>query len=362
MTLSDYYADGTLDSALTQENRLLFDDWYHEWLNGDYRPSTIQSELSCIKTWMEYCQSRDIDVKSASESDIKKYLRRRQSTLSDSALSSTATAIRKWHEWLVETSVRDDDPTAHIALDQMFNTYNPGLSQRQAALNEDSAPDELTTITPKIVDEMAKYCGAPRTRNELLIRLGFQTAMRPSEIARAKVENIDWDARSIYVKTSKAEPDHPYFQRYVFWHQDLDSLMYRWIGGPDGGGEREAYNVHKDSETIFLTRKKPEMRSEYVSRIVREAAQRAGVQQELGVTARQVPQDRDDDEKDGVPLYQISGHELRRASITHYANNVDVLNLHEIQAIAGHKLILQTREYVHDDWDKLKRKMRRVSF
>jgi site-specific recombinase XerD len=363
VTLDDYYADGTLEDALTPENLDLFRSWYLEWLKADYSPTTISTELSYVKTWIQDCQDRDADITEQKETDIKRYLRQRNAEISDSGLNSSTTAFRKWHEWMVETGRREDNPTEDIDLSEMFSSYNPGVSQRQAALNELTDPDELTTITPEDVDELAKYSGSPKTRNELLIRLGFQSAMRPAEIAWAKVDNIDWDDRTIRIRTAKAEPDHPYYQRYVFWHRDLDALMYRWIGGEDGGGEREAYQTHRDSEYIFLTKKKPKMRPEYVSRLVREAAERAGLQRELARTARQVPQNEGVDEKpDSVPLYQISGHELRRASLTHYVNKVDSIQLHEAQILAGHQHISQTRSYVHDDMEQLKRKMRTVTF
>lgn len=365
MSLSDYYKEGTLEEAFTPENLRLFEDWYIEFLKGDYKPTTISSELSYVKVWIEECQERGIDITEATESQQKRYLRRCQGRLSDSALSSTATSLRKWHDWLVEAEFRDDDPMADIELDELFNEFNPGVPERDRALKEIYGTDELKTITPDVVDEMGKYCGSPRTRNELLIRLGFQTAMRPVELVNARVDKIKWDERAIDIETAKADPDHPYDTRLVFWHKNLDSLMYRWLGGPDssGGGERAAYKVHEDSPYIFLTRKSKQMRPEYASRIVREAAQRAGVQKTLGETARQVPQNEDDeDAPDGVPLYQISGHELRRASITHYVNKVDALDLHEVQALAGHKRISQTRSYVEDDWEQMKQKMRRITF
>lgn len=361
MSLTDHFRQDTLNEAFSDPDTFdLFESWYVEYLRGDYKETTIQGNLSNAKNWLQYCEENDIPVDAASETEIIRYLRRVQGRLSDSALSNTMTAIRKWQDWLVEIDYRASDPTEEIVLPDLFNSYNPETSQRQRALNDRTAPDELTVISPEEVDSMAQYCGSPRARNELLIRLMFQSTMRPAEVSSARIDNIDWDDRSIHIKTAKADPDHEFYRRFVYWHRDLDALMHRWCGD---GGEREAYSTHSDSPYVFLTRKKPYIRSSYVSRIVREAAQRAGIQKELGETARQVEQYKDDDSKpDGTPLYQVSGHELRRASITHYVNNVDELNIHEVQALAGHENIQQTIDYVAEDWDEIQSKMRRITF
>lgn len=361
MSLTDHFREETLDEAFNDPDTFdLFESWYVEYLRGDYKPTTIQGNLSNAKSWLQYCEDNDIPVDTASETEITRYLRRTQGRLSDSGLSNMTTAIRKWYDWLVEVDYRDTDPTENIVLSELFNSYNPGTSQRQKALNERTAPDELTVISSEDVDSMAKHCGSPRTRNELLIRLMFQSTMRPVEVSNARIDNIDWNDRSIHIKTAKADPDHQFYRRFVYWHRDLDALMHRWCGD---GGEREAYSTHSGSPYLFLTRKKSYMRSTYVSRIVREAAKRAGVQQELGETARQVKQNREDESKpDGTPLYQVSGHELRRASITHYVNNVDELDVHEVQALAGHEDIQQTIDYVSEDWGEIQSKMRRVTF
>ena len=187
--VTDYYTRETLERDLSDQHLLLFVDFFQERLRGDYAPTTIQSELSYVKSWMMACQTRGVDAREATDTDIKQYLRRRQGELSDSALNSTAVAIRKLYGWLAEGR-RADNPAAGIDLDEMFSSYSPGVSERETALKDKRAPDDLHTITPADVDTMAEHCGAPRTRNELLIRLGFQTAMRPRELADAKVDDV----------------------------------------------------------------------------------------------------------------------------------------------------------------------------
>jgi integrase/recombinase XerD len=83
------------------------------------------------------------------------------------------------------------------------------------------------------------------------------------------------------------------------------------------------------------------MVGQQINNIVKESAQNAGVQRPL----RPINPSSDDEIKE----WFVTTHRLRRSAISHWVNDCETLDLHQVRRIAGHARIEQTMEYVEDD-------------
>ena len=320
----------------------LYERYITEVVEGDYRKSSADSKLSHLRTWLKWCRSEDIEPTGFEEKDAYKYFGSRKSEVSDSTLSSSYSTVNSFFEWGTTVELCDSNPVDEFTLSEQFEKYSPSYSERQRALDQQTEPEEQTVIDRQTVNKIIETPGSPAVRNELLFRLLYQTGCRASEIANITLDNVSLEERKIYLKTAKADETHPFQYRYVYYEDNLDFLMQRWSDAEVG--ERNVYGTSSDSDYLFLTRKSPQMRAGYISRLVREAAERAGVQRVLNTRPSDLPN------TEVVEQHQIAAHEFRRARITELANRQG-MPLHHVQAIAGHAKLEQTREYVDDsDW------------
>jgi len=137
--------------------------------------------------------------------------------------------------------------------------------------------DEFIHITPEEVDLMVEHAPKPRTRNQLMFRLMFQTGVRAQECRDIKLESVDPEKReiSVYCKKKVVDKDSDRW-RDVYYQPSLDTLMSLWLNQ-----RRPTYATAKDSEYLFLTNRSEQVGKSRIQELVRETAGEAGIQEEL---------------------------------------------------------------------------------
>jgi integrase/recombinase XerD len=139
-------------------------------------------------------------------------------------------------------------------------------------------------------------------RDELLIKLMYQTGLRRSEVAALKLpehksdSHIDTEKNQVVVseddsKTNNGGRTVPY--------QDLEPELTMWLSQ----GFRDRHCYADDSPYLFLTKQTPSISGTTISRIIRDAAEDAGIQEVYGKDA------------DGNPKRRITAHSLRSAFV-----------------------------------------------
>lgn len=138
---------------------------------------------------------------------------------------------------------------------------------------------------------------SPSFRNELLIRCMWQGHFRESELVNLKVENVDLENNrfhEFWIPKTNALGS-------VSFDDSLKWLLDEWLNG----GYRDSYVTASESDYLFLTNRSEQMPHDRPNKIIRKAAENAGIQEVLQTDAA------------GKKRHAITSHSIRRGSAMH---------------------------------------------
>ena len=182
-------------------------------------------------------------------------------------------------------------------------------------------------------------------RDELLLRILWETGIRAKEASNIKISHVSDDRKSIEIRSAKktetADPDELW--RTVFLPESTAVRLRKWMDK----GVRLKYSEAEASPYLFVTLRSPKMEPNSVNRRVKKVAERAGIQRESMETA------------DGRSRGLVSSHTLRRSFAVHRVKNgMPIVTLAEL---LGHSLMETSRIYtkfVNADLKKMNRRYR----
>lgn len=300
------------------------------------------------RAWLSWCEEEELSPFDVTERDVRLYVREMDSEgYAEPTITRRFATVSKYYYFLsndpvVDVDLTEENPTSDISLSRDFNISNTAEYPR--VLDREGRSDvialDYSEIEP-IFDHVPGSKRFTRTRNKLVCHLFWQTAVRSDELARFRADNIEWDKREIEVRSSKLNrDDHPQlYHRRVWWESELDLLMRRWQ-------DLRARVVDGDCPYWIVSDTGNQLSSGYLSRIVKDAAHNAGINE---------PLTRDDDGEVSQWLY--TGHRLRHSRITQLANHTS-MDLNFIRMLAGHAQISTTLSYVSEDWDAARNSFR----
>lgn len=214
-----------------------------------------------------------------------------------------------------------DDPTDHPELEGWAILKEP--SKKEQALNTDDFSLALHEI-----QMLADGVSSPTLRNELIIRLLYQTGLRRAELSKVRLSDVDRDEREINVQSDKS-----WISRVVPYQPSLDFLFSQWLEG----GYRSAEPTADTSPYLFPSKKGEKITPKTVGRVVKRAAENAGLQTVMYVDAG------------GRERFKITAHTLRH-TFARGALDPDVgsgqINLRDLQQLMGHKRLATTERYL----------------
>ena len=198
------------------------------------------------------------------------------------------------------------------------------------------ASDEHHKLTQEQVDELAENAPTPRLRNALIIRLMYQCCLRRGELVRLKVEDVNRDERTIDVPAVKGNKgrDSP-----IPYRATLDDLLSVWIDV-----ERKGVATASNSPYLFPTERSERLSEDFVSTLVRESAERAGLQETLYT------------DNMGREKKKIHSHTLRASGAHRLWDNSGDIYL--VSKILGHSDVDTTERYLDVDKEDIISKAR----
>lgn len=183
--------------------------------------------------------------------------------------------------------------------------------------------EDLEYLKPKKVAKLAE--SAERLRDELIIRLLFQTGIRVTELCNIRLSDVDRGERSVNIRGKGRK------NRAVYYQPSLDLLMDVWITE-----RRPAVYYADESEYLFPTSHSENITRQTVEDVVRKAGEEAGLQQVYGTNSQ------------GHELHTITPHVLRHSfAMAALNNDWDVYTLS--QALGHADAETTTSTYLHDD-------------
>lgn len=240
-------------------------------------------------------------------------------------VSARYETIRQFYEFMTDHhQLFDETPFERISRQKY-------LPKRDRETVENDRP----YITKDQKETLCENVGPPRFRNEMMIRLMWQTGLRQGEVVDLKIENINLEENKLEdIWRSKVRDLHT-----VSFGESLHWWLDQWLNH----GYRNGLYHATDSEYVFLTDRTPQFHSGQPNLIIRKAAENAGIQTSNGV------------DMSGNPKREITSHALRRGHGMHlWQNGTD---LHTIRHRLGHKSIEQTQDYLPIDNDDVAEKI-----
>lgn len=169
----------------------------------------------------------------------------------------------------------------------------------------------------------------PKLRNKLLIRLMFQTGVRTNEVPRIRLDGIEREERSIEIYSEKTGET-----RTVFYQPSLDFLLDEWLDG----GYRRSFPTSHDSSYLFISRETGRFSDPMVNPIIRNAAEEAGIQEELYETKKDHTRKR------------VTAQTLRHSHAVHaLKSGIDVRTVQKHLGHASLEMTMRYLELIDDD-------------
>lgn len=287
--------------------------------------------VSGVRTLMDWCNARGLCMDDCTRVQIDDYLEFIGREYIGTTAGTKLDAVKHFYDWCSRKELCDIDTEQFNRADYGINT---DTTRQARALRQ---KQDYIAIPREEVMKIANNVPSPKSRNEALIRLLWNTGMRTSEIIEIRVEDIDFDEQAIQIHASKTDE-----YRRVWYGDTTDMVLREWVDI-----DRETIGPYGESPYLFLTSHSEQMRSSHVSRIVKESAIEAGLNEVLYK------------DKNGKQRWKITGHTLRHSMASHHANVLET-PIHHIKEMLGHSKLETTEQYVRKDEAAIRRNMQQL--
>jgi len=280
-----------------------------------------RNAVNGLQDWME-----DVGVDSLTDvtpTDIESYM----SYMSNQGYSPKTmhiryTALKSVFDYLSEReNLMEESPFEPLE-------YSDFSSIMNGTKKENTTKEEMTYVTPEQVDKIVDHLSAPKLRNELIVRLMFQTGMREIEANTTRIDDVDREERSVKIHGKGSK------NRTVYYQPSLDILLSQWIDG----GYRASNQAAQSSDNLFITNTSEQLSRGRISRIIKNAAKDAGINEVMYV------------DQNGLERWKYTAHSLRHGhAVEALKSGIDVRT---VQKHMGHSSLEQTMKYlrlVEDD-------------
>lgn len=296
---------------------------------------TATQYIAKIRDFREWLQDRDTAFEKADAINIEDWLAHLDSkyTNASSVGKGEAGLVAAYEELnkLIQAGRIDGDNSewGRFGTPAEQADYSP---QDSSTYKSRETREDVEYLKPTEVDKLAR--NTERLRDELMIRLLFQTGLRVTELCEIRENDVDRDEREINIR-GKGQKN-----RAVFYQPSLDLLIDVWIDE-----RRPAVYYADESKYLFPTSHSENITRQTVEEVVREAADRAELQEVYGRSA------------DGHELHTVTPHVLRHSfAMAALDNGWDVYTLS--QALGHADAETTTSTYLHDDKERKKRAFR----
>jgi integrase/recombinase XerD len=242
-------------------------------------------------------------------------------------------AIKRFYRWGSVMKKIDENPLAQ------WNTQKELKLTKTTATETKLDDDDDYPCRVDDIRAMEENAGKYPIRNACLIRLLFHTGCRRDEVASLRIQDIDFDDRTIQIRESIAKNNE---ERYVGYKPSLDGMLSLWRK------KRERWNT-KGYDELFIGERGGKLSGEAINDLVVRAANRAGINRPLYADANA----RIDPETGKLikNRHLISSHNIRHGTATKMIQD-DNCDPYRVSRYMGHKSVEFTiKKYVDQETD-----------
>jgi integrase/recombinase XerD len=195
-------------------------------------------------------------------------------------------------------------------------------------------------VTKEQKEKLCENVRSPSFRNELVVRLMWQTGIRSGELCELQIDEVNLGNNRLERFWRPKTKDH----HTVSFGEPVAWMLEEFIDG----GYRDAFEYSSHSEFLFPTHEGKQMHRTLPNRIIVNAAKDAGIQETVQT------------DQQGNDRNSITSHAMRRGHGMHlWKNGVD---LHTIRQRLGHTSIEQTQDYLPIDDEDVTEKIAGVDW
>jgi integrase/recombinase XerD len=293
-------------------------------LEGKRAESTVKGHRSNLKTFSEFLSENNIDPLEFDWIDFEDFLEGQVAEgYSNHTVRNRYVTVRMLYSRLQKKNVVEQNPADEVSIGDIADRTNKRKEQKG---------EKRVWLTQEEITKLTNSAPQPVVRNRLIIRWMYYTACRRSEVANVKLDDLDFDKRKFTVYSPKKGETIT-----GRWHSDLDALLDEWLEV-----HRPSYGT-RNSEYLFITEQAEQIASNHISRVVREAASRAGIQETLY------------EDMQGNERKRVTSHSLRHSYAVHFIRPPNAGSFEELREILSHEDVTTTQIYgkiLEDDIDE----------
>lgn len=257
-----------------------------ELLVGGYSPRTIKMYIFYLKDFFEFTKKNPQDVE---REDVIGFLaeKKEKSNASNATLSLIHSALRFYYHNLLNKKILDEIKTPRKA-------------------------KKLPTILTKREVKALIVASKPK-RNRLIVQFLYSSGARVSECVKLKGVDLNLKESVATIRGGKGNKD-----RTIILSKDWSKYLKKYLA-----------KKKVKTELIFTKKNGKPLSTDTVQRIVREAAEKAGIEK------------------------HVTPHTLRHSYATHLLEAGE--NIRKIQELLGHSNLNTTQIYTHVSLQELKK-------
>lgn len=293
--------ESNLDFALQ-----LLSMWLKERKIQNQSEHTITAYERDVKSFLEFCEHKQLDLRNLEASDLREYLAQRveQDQLSSSSMQRHLTSIRQFMKWAEQGKYLEINPTDDFKLKRQPRPL-PGMIDIETVNQILDQP-----MPEKPVDQQLWL------RDKAMLELLYSSGLRLAELQGLTVKDVDFNRQLVRI-TGKGNKT-----RIVPFGKKAKESLLNWL---------KVYKIWKgnfdQNDSVFISLRGGALTPRQIEKRVKIQAQRAGV---------------------NVDLHP---HLLRHCFASHMLSSSG--DLRSVQEMLGHSNLSTTQIYTHIDFDHL---------
>ncbi|PSP37993.1 recombinase XerD [Halobacteriales archaeon QH_7_65_31] len=243
--------------------------------------------------------------------------------------------IYSFYEWLLSMGLLEDNPLGRWN-DKKGELFGLTKSTEQS---KQLGEDETYAVSESEVRQMEEHVGRNRVRDQLIIRLLWQTGMRRGELSQLTLDDMDRDSREITIRAVVAKNDQ---KRVLAYQRTAEGLLSEWLNR----GYRDEMAATASHNRLLVGERGGPLSPGRINDIVIDAANKAGFNRKLYPDANAATDENGDKIEN---RWLISAHNVRHGYGTYMIHETDA-GLWEVSKQMGHSSVKITEEtYVDPD-------------
>jgi integrase/recombinase XerD len=274
---------------------------------GNYKKN-----LEAFEEWLR--ENKDKRLLEAEKRDIQDHITEmKQEDYGNKTIGSRFTPIQVFYKWLKNEGYRDNEPTSNLTA---------GVDTDITRQKEERRSEKPIAVTEEEKEKLCDHVPNPKIRNELMIRLMFQTGVREKELRNIRVDDVDREQREIGIKDAKSDKNK------TIYYTDLEPWLTMWLDE----GRRDSMRSADDSPYLFISNQHGQFSRGRPNKIIKQAAKNAGIQETVY------------EDNNGLERKRITSHALRHGFARYCVKQgMDISYLKELMR---HENLETTKQYL----------------